>query len=69
MNDSKQKEAPQVQTALRLPEGLLDRIDALAKRMSQPGMVVTRAEILRVATFKGVELLEAEAEKKDGKKR
>jgi predicted DNA-binding protein len=54
----------QIQTALRLPESLLARVDELATHMSQPGMTVTRAEVLRLAAFRGVERLEAEKKKK-----
>jgi hypothetical protein len=55
-----EKQEQQVQTAIRLPEVLLVRVDELAVRMSQPGMRVTRAEVLRLAAFKGVELLEGD---------
>jgi len=55
---------PQVQTAIRLPESLLDRVDKLAEKMSQPGMRVTRAEVLRLATFRGIDQLEGEGKKR-----
>jgi len=54
------KQEQQVQTAIRLPESLLDRVDKLAETMSQPGMRVTRAEVLRLAAYRGVDQLEAE---------
>jgi len=54
----------QVQTAIRLPQSLLVRLDKLAERMSQPGMKITRTEVLRLGLFRGVELLEAEGAKK-----
>jgi predicted DNA-binding protein len=57
MND---KTEVQVQTAIRLPRSLLTRLDKMAERMSRPGMPVTRAEVLRLAAHKGVDLLEAE---------
>jgi predicted DNA-binding protein len=56
----KQQQEQQVQTAIRLPEALLERVDRIAETMSQPGMRVTRAEVLRLATYRGVEQLEAE---------
>lgn len=59
MSDKQQQEQ-QVQTAIRLPEALLERVDRIAETMSQPGMRVTRAEVLRLATYRGVEQLEAE---------
>ena len=64
MND---KQEIQVQTAIRVPESLLDRVDKLAEQLSQPGMRVTRAEVLRLAAYRGVEQLEAE--RKAGKAR
>jgi predicted DNA-binding protein len=54
----------QVQTAIRLPQSLLDRLDRLAEKMSQPGMKITRTEVLRLALFKGVDQLEAEGKKR-----
>jgi predicted DNA-binding protein len=57
----------QVQTAIRLPPSLLARLDKLAERMSQPGMAVTRAEVLRLATFRGVAELEAEKKRKEAR--
>lgn len=58
------KQDPQVQTAIRLSESLLSRVDKLAVRMSQPGLRVTRAEVLRLAAFRGVATLETEGKKK-----
>jgi predicted DNA-binding protein len=55
-----EKQEQQVQTAIRLPESLLARVDKLAERMSRPGMRVTRAEVLRLAAFQGVDKLETE---------
>lgn len=52
------KQETQTQTAIRLPDSLLARIDKLATRLSQPGMAVTRAEVLRRAAYLGVEQLE-----------
>lgn len=49
-----------VQMAIRLPESLLARMDKIAEHMSQPGMRITRAEVLRIATFHGVAKLESE---------
>ena len=60
MADKQQDRQVQVQTAIRLPEALLERVDKLVESMSQPGMPVTRAGVLRLATLRGVEQLEGE---------
>ena len=57
------KQDQQVQTAIRLPESILDRADKLAERLSEPGRRCTRAEALRMAVFKGIESLESEKKK------
>ena len=54
----------QTQTAIRLPDSLLERIDRLAGRMSKPGLRVTRAEALRRIAFLGADALEAELKKR-----
>lgn len=61
MND---KQDQQVQTAIRLPESVLDRADKVAERMSRPGFRVTRADVLRLATHQGLDQLEAEGKSK-----
>lgn len=61
MNDKKEQ---RVQTAIRFPKALLERADKLAARMTQPGMNVMRADVLRMAAFRGIELLEAEGGKR-----
>jgi Arc/MetJ-type ribon-helix-helix transcriptional regulator len=55
-----EKQETQIQTAVRLPESLLKRIDELVKSMSQsqPGMHVTRTDAMRHALFLGVAQLE-----------
>jgi len=53
----------QVHTGIRLPENLIERIDKIAKRMSRPGIDVTRAEVLRLAATMGVERLEKEGKR------
>lgn len=49
-----------VQTAIRLPESLLKSVDRIAENMSQPGMIITRVDVLRMAAFRGVAELESE---------
>lgn len=59
------KEETHVQTAFRLPESMIKRMDKLAERMSEPGRKVTRADVLRLSAFRGLEQLEeAEGKKK-----
>lgn len=53
----------QVQTGIRLPKSMMKRLDKIAERMSEPGMPVTRTEVLRRATFLGVEQLEEKLKK------
>ena len=49
---------PDMQTALRIPIALVDRIDKLAEEMSKPGLRVTRTEVMRLALFEGVGRME-----------
>lgn len=61
-----QSHTPDDETAeitLRLPRTLLKKLDRLAKRMSQPGIRISRARALRAAAFLGVAQLEAENRK------
>lgn len=52
------------QTAVRLPDSWLERLDKIAERMSQPGITLTRTEALRAAIFRGIEQLEGEGKKR-----
>lgn len=52
-----------IQYGVRLSAKVLERVDKLAERMSTHGMRYTRAEILRIAMYRGVEQLEAEKKK------
>lgn len=58
------KQEAQIHYGFRIPKSLLGRVDKLVDKMSQPGMTVKRAEVLRMATFRGLELLEAEMKTK-----
>lgn len=51
-----------LQTAVRLSHATVERIDALAERMSHPdsGFVVARSEALRVALHRGLDEAERE---------
>lgn len=61
-----ESDRPQVQTAIRLPEELIARFDALAVKMSAPGARMTRSEVIRLAAFEGISRIEA---KHKGKRR
>lgn len=54
----------QVQTAIRIPESWLDRLDKIAEKMSQPGVRVTRSEALRAMVHRGMNEFEAEGKAK-----
>jgi predicted DNA-binding protein len=58
------KQEQQVQTALRLGESVLERADKLAERISQPGLRLTRADLLRMAVHRGLDQIEAENKKR-----
>jgi len=50
----------QLNTALRLSVSVVKRIDALAERISQPGLTVSRSEATRLAIVHGLDILEKE---------
>lgn len=49
------------QLAVRLDHETVGRIDALAKRVSQPGLEIGRADIIRMAIADALPRLEANA--------
>jgi predicted DNA-binding protein len=53
-----------IQTAVRVPESWLDRLDKIAEKLSRPGADLTRAEALRVALYRGIEQIENEGKKR-----
>jgi len=53
----------QLNTALRLSVSVVKRIDALADRISQPGLTVSRSEATRLAIVHGLDILEKEHSK------
>jgi len=55
------KNAKSEQVAVRLPHDLIERIDALAAPLSQPGLELGRATVVRMAVAEGVEVLEKRA--------
>jgi predicted DNA-binding protein len=53
------KQERQTQTAIRLPDSLLERIDKIAERMSKStGIRTTRSDVHRLAVEQGVNKLE-----------
>jgi len=48
------------QTAVRMPESWVPRLDALAAKLSQPGINVSQAAVIRAALARGIAALEAE---------
>jgi hypothetical protein len=51
---TKPPEALSVQVSVRLAAADLEEVDALAGRLSRPGMTVTRADALRIALLSGL---------------
>lgn len=49
-----------VQVTVLIPEDAADRAQALSGRIGMPGVSLTRAEVLRVAILRGLDVLEAE---------
>ena len=47
-------QAPTVHVSVRLAAADLEEVDALAGRLSRPGMTVTRADALRIALLAGL---------------
>lgn len=51
------------QTAFRVPNLLLDRVDKIARKMSRPGVRIKRSAVLRMALYRGVNQIESEGSK------
>lgn len=51
---TKKDEGPRVQVSIRLSSGDIAEADALAVRLSRPGLTVTRADALRIALLAGL---------------
>jgi predicted DNA-binding protein len=63
-----EKHEPQIQTAIRISESLLKRIDKLAERLSKGGFPFTRADVHRRAVELGMAQLEQGEKKLAGKR-
>jgi predicted DNA-binding protein len=48
-----------VQLAVRLEAEVMDRLDTLAKRLSRPGLELSRTDAVRMAILEGLPRLEA----------
>jgi Arc/MetJ-type ribon-helix-helix transcriptional regulator len=53
-----------IQTSMRMPKELADRIDKLVKTGSQDGFRLTQSDVIRMALFRGVDQMETERKKK-----
>ena len=53
-----------VQLTVRVEFAFADRLDALAVKLSRPGLELGRADVMRMALVEGVQKLEAEAKRK-----
>jgi hypothetical protein len=51
---------PTVQTAVRLDLELITRLDAIARKLSRPGLEVTRTDALRICLLTGLQAIEKE---------
>lgn len=59
------KPKTQTQTAIRLDDALLERIDKIAKRESQPNFnPITRSEVIRRFVVEGTERAERKEERR-----
>lgn len=56
----KTKDTPSTQVGVRLDADLLRRLDALAARLSRPGLQLSRADAVRIALATGLDAIEAE---------
>ena len=56
----KQTEGPAMQVGVRLEAAMIERLDALAKHLSRPGLALTRADAVRIALATGLDAIEHE---------
>lgn len=57
---AEKEKGPTVQTAIRLDQELIDRLDAVAGRLSRPGLTVTRSDSMRICLLTGLQAIERE---------
>ena len=51
---------PTVQTAIRLDPELIARLDAVAAKLTRPGLEVTRSDAMRICLLTGLQAIEKE---------
>lgn len=56
----RQPKAPSQVIAVRVPEETIERLDALAAKLSRPGLDLSRSDAARVALESGIGALERE---------
>ena len=49
-----------MQTAVRLDSEVIVHLDAIATKLSRPGLEVTRTDALRIALMTGIQVIEKE---------
>jgi predicted DNA-binding protein len=54
------EKVPTIQTAIRLDRDLIERLDAVADKLSRPGLAVTRSDAMRICLMTGLEAIEKE---------
>lgn len=59
------KTKPQLQTAVRLPEALVQRIDRHVGHLNRNGLQITRSDVIRLAASQGMDVIEKQ--RKEGK--
>lgn len=60
-NEMARKKADEkIQTAIRLEGEIIARLDAIASKLSRPGLVVTRSDAIRIALLTGLGAIEKE---------
>jgi predicted transcriptional regulator len=57
---TEKEKGPTVQTAIRLDQDVLDRLDAIAAKLSRPGLAVTRSDAIRICLLTGLQDIEKE---------
>ena len=57
---AEKEKGPTVQTAIRLDQDVLDRLDAVAAKLSRPGLAITRSDAIRVCLLTGLQANEKE---------
>lgn len=64
MVDKQEKQEIHIQTAIRVPESWLERIDKIAQSMLNPGVPITRTAALRSLLYRGLVETEKESKKR-----